>query len=128
MVSSLLLTIGFLILVLGVSLMRDVSALRRSGGSSSNKGILGEGLLLIIIGLVVAIVSIFPQLPSPGPGVLRGAGVSLIGLGFASLILLTVQTGRASVNDLRRGAWVTSLIGFALIVVAYPIVLLVFNL
>lgn len=128
MVSSLLLGIGFGIFVLGVSLMRDVNALRRSGDASSSAGLLPEGSVLIIVGLIVVLVSIFQQLPSPGPGILRGAGAALVGLGFSSLIQLTVQTGRATVHDLRRGAWVTSGIGFVLIAVVYPIVLLVFKL
>jgi len=127
MVSSLLLGIGFGILVLGVSLMRDVNALRRSGGAASSAGLLREGSALIIVGLIVVLVSIFLQLPSPGPGILGGAGASLVGLGFSSLIQLTVQTGRATVDDLHTGAWVTVGIGAGLIVVVYPILLLVFN-
>lgn len=129
MISSLLLGIGFGIFVLGISLMRDVNALRRSGDTSSSAGLLGEGLVLcIVVGPIVVLVSIFLQLPSPGPGILRGAGASLVGLGFSSLIQLTMQTGRATVHGLHRGAWVTSCIGFVLIAVVYPIVLLVFKL
>jgi len=128
MISSLLLGIGFGIFVLGISLMRDVNALRRSGDASSSAGLLREGLVLTFVGLIVVLVSIFIQLPNPGPGILRGAGASLVALGFSSLIQLTVQTGQATVHGLHRGAWVTSFIGFVLIAVVYPIVLLVFNL
>ncbi len=128
MVSTLLLTIGFGVLLLAVGFMKDAAALRRSGSSGSTEGLWGEALILIIPGLIVVLFSFYPQLPSPGPGVLRGTGVSLIGLGFSSLIQLTILAGRATVDNLRTGAWITAIIGLILIVVCYPILLLVFYL
>ena len=119
MSSSILLSIGFPLLVLGARLMMVRNALRRSGQVSLEHAnqVGREGWILSITGLIVLAIGIllYWLLPyTPAMAVISAGGL-LIPLGIAQLIQWTVHRGRGSDSQVYVGAWVTVLIGVALI-------------
>lgn len=122
--SSILLSIGFPLLVLGVRLMTVRNALRRAGQVSLEHAnqVGREGWILSITGLIVLLIGIllYWLLPyTPAMAVINAGGL-LIPLGIAQLIQWTVQRGRGSDGQVYVGAWVTVLIGAA-VIAAYVI-------
>jgi len=122
--SSILLSIGFPLLLLGVRLMMVRNALRRTGQVSlEHANQLGkEGWILSVTGLIVLLIGILLHwllTYTPAMAIINAGGL-LIPLGIAQLIQWTVQRGRGTDGQVFFGAWVTVLIG-AGVIAAYVI-------
>lgn len=122
MVSTLLLAIGFGLLVIGIRLMMIRNTLRRAGNvpTALANQVMREGLIIFSIGLIALLMGIFWTRGM----VLINSGASLTYLGVLSLVHWTVQRGRGTERQVCMGAWVTTSIGVVLIVayVVYSIV------
>ena len=131
MISLRILQIGFGVILFGVRLMMIRNSIHRAGEVKVDnvRRIKNEGILLSIVGAIVLIIGYSGWISGEAAiVVVNGGAVPLIILGFSQLIQWIVFSGRGSERHVYLGARVTTGLGAALLVIAYPIIVLIFKL
>lgn len=115
------LAIGFLMLGIGIRLMTLRNNLRRAGNVQAAvvSGVLRDGLLMCLAGLIALIPGIYYSFPKqyPEARILTDTGAALIYVGLLSVIQWAVQSGHGNMCQVGKGAWVAALIGVGFFIV-----------